>query len=128
LTALINRGWKAQLAVVGAADFPDAKTAGSVLLPKSTFRLSFRLPPTKKIEDAKKVLHHYLTTNVPYGATVKLEFPSAANGWSAPAYSPYLSNIIDSSVNDIFKRPKLSISEGGTIPLMGLFSDLFPKA
>jgi len=39
-----------------------------------------------------------------------------------------LNEIIDSSVNDIFKRPKLTISEGGSIPLLGLFSDLFPKA
>jgi hypothetical protein len=39
-----------------------------------------------------------------------------------------LKNIIDSSVQEVFKKPKMCIGEGGSIPLMGLFSDLFPKA
>jgi acetylornithine deacetylase/succinyl-diaminopimelate desuccinylase-like protein len=56
MTAFINRGWKAQLAVVGASDIPDAKTAGSVLRPRTTLKLSLRLPPTKSVEEAKKSL------------------------------------------------------------------------
>jgi hypothetical protein len=49
LTALLNRGWYPTLSVVGASDFPEAKTAGSVLRPKSTFKISLRLPPTLNI-------------------------------------------------------------------------------
>ena len=128
LTALINRGWKAQLAVVGAADLPDAKTAGSVLRPRTTLKLSFRLPPTKPVEEAKKIIEKVLTTNVPYGATAKIDFPAAAKGWSAPVYSTFLRDIIDSSVDAVFKKPKLAIAEGGSIPLMGLFSEMFPEA
>lgn len=46
LKALLNRGWGAKLCVTGAADFPDVSVAGNVMRPKSTFKLSIRLPPT----------------------------------------------------------------------------------
>lgn len=128
LQALINRGWKAQLAIVGAADIPESKTAGNVLRPKSTLKLSVRLPPTKAIEEAKKTLTEILTTNIPYNATATLTFGAAASGWSAPVYSPFLNDIIDSSVEDTFKKPKFAIAEGGSIPLIGLFSQMYPNA
>lgn len=128
LAILINNGWKAQLATVGASGFTEAKEAGSVMRPRSTFRLSIRLPPTKSVEEAKVTLREILTTDVPYGAKATLEFSAAVNGWSAPAYSAVLSEVIDASVMEVFGRPKNALAEGGTIPLMGLFQELFPKA
>jgi len=95
MTGLINRAWKATLSVIGAADLPDAKTAGSVLRPRTTLKLSIRLPPTKSVEESKKSLEHLLTKNIPYGATATLDINAAAKGWSAPTYSTFLKNIID---------------------------------
>lgn len=128
LTALINRGWKAQLSVIGAADFPDAKIAGSVLRPKSTLKLSLRLPPTLTAESAKKSLEEVLTKDIPYGAKVHLDIVAGAKGWNAPTYSKFLGDAIDSASQQVFKKRKMCIAEGGTIPLMGLFSEMFPKA
>jgi len=95
MTGIINRTWKATLSVVGAADIPDAKIAGSVLRPRTTLKLSLRLPPTKNIEEAKKTLEHHLKKNIPYGATATLDINAAAKGWSAPTYSTFLKNVID---------------------------------
>lgn len=33
LTSIIARGWKAQIAVIGASGLPESSTAGSVMLP-----------------------------------------------------------------------------------------------
>ena len=33
LSSLIMRGWKAQLAVIGAGGLPECKSAGNVMLP-----------------------------------------------------------------------------------------------
>jgi acetylornithine deacetylase/succinyl-diaminopimelate desuccinylase-like protein len=128
LNALINRGWKAQLAVVGAADLPEAKTAGNVLRPKTTLKLSMRLPPTLSADEAKKALEKHLTKDIPYGAHATLDVNAVAKGWNAPTYSKFLEQAIDESAQKIFGKGKLCIAEGGTIPLMGLFSEMFPKA
>lgn len=42
---IINRGLRPTLSVVGATGFPEAATAGNVLRPYSTVKLSIRLPP-----------------------------------------------------------------------------------
>lgn len=55
-TSVVNRGWRAQMEVVGADGFPKAEGAGNVMRPSSTFKISIRLPPTKDVEEAKKVL------------------------------------------------------------------------
>lgn len=70
-TSLVNRGWKAQLEVVGAAGFPPAEGAGNVMRPSSTFKISIRLPPTKNEQEAKKALEELLTKNPPYNAKVR---------------------------------------------------------
>lgn len=41
------RGWRAQLAVIGAGGLPDCKGSGNVMLPYNEFRVSIRIPPTK---------------------------------------------------------------------------------
>ena len=33
LTSIITRGWKAQMAIIGASGLPDCSAAGNVLLP-----------------------------------------------------------------------------------------------
>jgi len=43
---LINSTWRATLAVTGADGLPAVRSAGNVLLPELTLKLSLRLPPT----------------------------------------------------------------------------------
>ena len=43
---ILNRTWRPALAVTGAAGFPSIDSAGNVLRPKTTFKLSMRIPPT----------------------------------------------------------------------------------
>jgi hypothetical protein len=52
----INRAWKAQLAVLGADNIPKANVAGNVLRPKTTIRISIRLPPTLPAARAEETL------------------------------------------------------------------------
>ncbi len=43
---VLNRTWRPQLAVTGMDGLPEPENAGNVLLPYTTAKLSFRLPPT----------------------------------------------------------------------------------
>jgi len=49
-------------------------------------------------------------------------------GWNAPSYSQYLQNAINEASNYFYKKPYFAMAEGGTIPLLGMFSKAFPKA
>lgn len=51
-----------------------------------------------------------------------------ASGWNAPGYSPYLEKAITEASHTIYKQVPMSMGEGGSIPLMGMFSKAFPKA
>ena len=44
--AILNRTWRPALAVTGAAHLPRIADAGNVLRPKTSLKLSMRLPPT----------------------------------------------------------------------------------
>lgn len=61
LTSIIARGWKAQLAVIGASGLPDSSSAGNVMLPYNEVRVSIRIPPTKNPKEAEKSFIKLLT-------------------------------------------------------------------
>ena len=44
--AILNRSWRPALSVTGAGGFPTIDSAGNVLRPKTSLKLSLRLPPT----------------------------------------------------------------------------------
>jgi hypothetical protein len=82
----------ANLSITGAADLPAPPSAGNVLRPQTTLKLSLRLPPTFLPEDAVRVVEEKLTKNVPYGAEVALNVVSKGVGWNCPPNKPWLEN------------------------------------
>lgn len=46
LDLVLGRTWKPQLTVTGLSGLPQAETAGNVLLPEVSVKLSLRIPPT----------------------------------------------------------------------------------
>lgn len=51
LELILNRAWRPQLVVTGITGLSPVKSAGNVMIPECSMRLSLRLPPTY---DAKK--------------------------------------------------------------------------
>ncbi|RMG46503.1 MAG: M20/M25/M40 family metallo-hydrolase [Acidobacteria bacterium] len=125
---LLNRTWRPQLAVVGAAGLPPLEEAGNVLRPETTVRVSLRLPPTLDPDGALAALRRLLETDPPYGAKVSLRNPSAAPGWNAPAFEPWLARSLEEASQTYYGKPACFIGEGGSIPLMGLLQEKFPRA
>ena len=85
----LNRWWRAQLSIVGAAGLPAVSDSGNVLRPYTTLVLSLRIPPTLPKEDAVRIVTETLTKDPPYGARVTLDFKKAGSGWSAPDVAPW---------------------------------------
>ncbi len=126
--ALLNRTWKPTLSVTGADGFPDLKDAGNVLRPYTAFKLSLRLPPLVDAGQAVQELKALLEDNAPYQARVTFEGGGGATGWNAPATVPWFETALNAASQAQFGAPCGYIGQGGTIPLMNMLSQGFPKA
>ena len=89
---ILNRTWRAALAVTGADGLPSIESAGNVQRPRTALKLSLRLPPLVDAETAAKALQATLENDPPYSANVKYEYDAAATGWNAPASVPWLTS------------------------------------
>jgi acetylornithine deacetylase/succinyl-diaminopimelate desuccinylase-like protein len=124
---ILNRTWRPQLAVTGAAGLPDLR-GGNVLRPGTAVRVSVRVPPGVNAERAKERLARLLTESPPYGADVRFERAEGNDGWNAPALAPWLEAALRESSSSYFGAPAAYMGEGGTIPFMGMLGERFPDA
>src|SRR5579883_1971259 len=124
---LINSTWKAMLAVTGADGMPATVSAGNVLLPSLTLKLSLRLPPTCDPTRAARAVKEALEHNPPYGAQVRFESEGGASGWNAPALARWLEESITSASRRVYGRDAVHVGCGGTIPFMGMLGERFPR-
>lgn len=128
LTELVlNRTWRPQLAVTGMDGLPQPANAGNVLLPYTTAKLSFRLPPNLDAVKATALIKETLEAAPPYGAEVEFEAEEGAAGWNAPALSPWLEKSIAAASREAFGAPPAYMGEGGSIPFMGMLGEKFPS-
>ena len=128
LQALLARTWLPTLSVTGADGLPELKNAGNVLRPYTAFKLSLRLPPLIDAATAVAELKTLLEDNAPYQAKVTFEGATGATGWNAPGTAPWFEQALNKASNDYFGAPCGHIGQGGTIPLMNMLSQGFPKA
>ena len=126
--ALLRRTWRPTLSVTGADGFPALASAGNVLRPYSAFKLSLRLPPLVDAGLAVLQLKTLLEDNAPYQAKVTFEPEGAATGWNAPATTPWFEQALQAASQAHYGAPCATIGQGGTIPLMGMLSQGFPRA
>ncbi len=125
---VLNRTWRPALSVVGADGLPPPTSAGNVLLPCISLKLSLRLPPTLDADKASAFLKRVLEKDSPYGAEVTFKLQEANAGWNAPQMSPWLARCLDDGSREFFGAPPGYMGEGGTIPFMGMLSEKFPAA
>lgn len=125
---VLNRTWRPALSVTGVDGMPPLSSAGNVLRPHTSVKLSLRLPPTLDGRTAGEALKAALTRDPPNGAQVSLDLEKASTGWNAPAQSPWLTRAIDDASRAAFGAPAMYMGEGGTIPFMGMLGEKFPGA
>ena len=128
LERILNRTWRSTLSITGVEGIPPLSSAGNVLRPKTTFKLSVRVPPTANPEKAAAKLKQLLEKNPPYGAKVTFSGEKSSAGWNAPKLAPWLERSVDSASRAFFGKPACYMGEGGTIPFMEMLGRKFPLA
>ena len=128
LELALNRWYRPQLAVIGAAGLPGLSEAGNVLRPSTTLCLSIRLPPTVDTEVAASAIKDALTADVPHGAQASFTLRKSGAGWAAPQQAPWLQTACEKASATVFGKPPVMIGEGGSIPFMGMLGKMYPYA
>ncbi|WP_455211997.1 M20/M25/M40 family metallo-hydrolase [Kaarinaea lacus] len=125
---LLNNTWKPTLCVVGQDGMPTVKKAGNVLRAYTTLKLAFRLPPNLDYALAQRVIQSVLTTDPPYGATVRVEFDQGGNGWDAPALASWLEQANGEASRAFYGNDAQYFGLGASIPFMAMLGDQYPDA
>jgi acetylornithine deacetylase/succinyl-diaminopimelate desuccinylase-like protein len=125
---LRNRTWFPSLAITGAAGLPDLNSAGNVLRPYTSLKLSIRVPPTCDAARATQDVKRVLEADPPYGARVEFEAEKASQGWNAPALAGWLEQSLDRASRATFGKAAAYLGEGGSIPFMAMLGERFPEA
>ncbi|HVF65060.1 MAG TPA: M20 family metallopeptidase [Casimicrobiaceae bacterium] len=126
--ALLNRTWRPALSVVGADGLPSIATAGNVLRPRTSLKLSLRLPPTVEGETATAAMKKVLEAEVPHRTKVTFTADQGATGWNAPPTAAWLDQAMQAASQRFYAKPAAAMGEGGTIPFMGMLGRQFPDA
>ncbi|WP_428261969.1 M20 family metallopeptidase [Haliangium sp.] len=125
---VLNRTWRPTLSITGVDGLPSLQSAGNVLRPFTSLRLSMRLPPTLDSAPAATFVKDLLEKDPPYGAKVSFLDVENANGWNAPPVSPWLEDAMHQASQAHFGRDAAFMGEGGSIPFMGMLGEAFPEA
>jgi acetylornithine deacetylase/succinyl-diaminopimelate desuccinylase-like protein len=125
---LLNRTWRPQLGITGAAGLPPLDTAGNVLRSHTALRLSLRVPPLVDTTAAALKLKLLFETDPPYGAKVSYDADEPADGWDAPATAPWLESALRRGSEAFFGQPPCYTGEGGTLPLLTMLGERFRDA
>ncbi len=125
---LLKRTWRPALEIIGADGLPPTASAGNVLCPQLTAKLSLRLPPAVAADAASASLKTLMESDPPYGARVQFEPDWAATGWDAPPLASWLEHALAQASLNYFGQPAVYMGEGGTIPFMAMLGERFPQA
>src|SRR5512134_647568 len=127
--ALLNNTWRPALAVTGVDGMPALADAGNVLRPKTSVKLSLRLPPTADAGRAIERVRETLEADPPYGARVTFSTAERpGTGWNAPATADWLLDAVKRASMVHFGAPAMFSGLGGSIPFMQMLGERFPEA
>jgi cysteinylglycine-S-conjugate dipeptidase len=108
-------------------DSPPVVGSAAAIPPRARARLNLRIPPGVKPAAAEAALKDHLVDAAPWGVRVTVETEATGSPFLAhtdgPAYTA-----IASAMEEAFRRPMVSLGQGGSIPLCNVFAETYPDA
>ncbi|MGE3855876.1 MAG: dipeptidase [Dehalococcoidia bacterium] len=121
------RLWARPAVSILAIDAPRVSEAINQVIPTARAKVSLRVPPGQDPTDALDALVAHLEAAVPWGAQVTVTRGSGAPGFAlterGAAYAAFADGMADA-----WGTPPAEIGVGGTIPLISLLAERFPRA
>ena len=124
---ILDRIWnKPSITVIGI-DVPSVALSSNTMLPSVSSKISMRIAPGQKPEDALEALRNHLEKHVPFGAQlhfgeIELGKPFAVDdsGWA--------SELARVSLKAAWDETAVDIGVGGSIPFIADLIEVFPGA
>jgi acetylornithine deacetylase/succinyl-diaminopimelate desuccinylase-like protein len=125
--AIISRIWNQPSITITGIDAPSVKDASNTLVPSVRVRLSARVAPGQRAEDAYDAIMTHLHANAPFGAQLEVDgldlgqpFLVDASGWAVADAKAVL--------EEAFGNPTVEMGVGGSIPFIAELAERFPNA
>jgi len=125
--SILDRIWTKPAITVIGIDGQTVALSSNTLLPSVQSKISMRIAPGQKPEDALELLRNHLEANLPFGARLKYgevelgqPFETTSLGWAKPAMQRALSVA--------YEKEAVDIGIGGSIPFIADLTELFPNA
>jgi acetylornithine deacetylase/succinyl-diaminopimelate desuccinylase-like protein len=125
--AIISRIWNQPSITITGIDAPSVKDASNTLVPSVRVRLSARVAPGQRAEDAYDAIMTHLRANAPFGAQLETDgldlgqpFLVDASGWAVADAKAVL--------EEAFGNPTVEMGVGGSIPFIAELAERFPNA
>ena len=123
---LLQHNWGEPAVTIIGIDAPTVALSSNTAQPQITARVSLRIAPGERPEDALELLRKHLLDNAPFGAHV--EFGHTEKGPGYLAKFGWASQIAHQSFSAFWPNPSVNIGIGGSIPFIATFTELFPDA
>ena len=122
----LNGNWKPSLTVTGISGLPQISSAGSILRPSTTVRVSIRTPPNFDVKKGQEIVKKF-KENPPFNSSVTIEERQYVSGWHkqpGDAFKKILSNVS----TKYFEKDWNQWGVGGSIPFVQTLTQMFPNA
>ena len=124
---IVSRIWNQPSITVTGIDAPSVKDASNTLIPSVRVRVSARVAPGQRAEDAYDAIMQHLRAHAPFGAQLEVDgldlgqpFLVDTSGWAVADAKAVL--------EEAFGNPTVEMGVGGSIPFIAELAERFPNA
>lgn len=124
---VLSRLWDQPAITITGIDAPTVVNASNTLTPSVTVKVSARIAPGQKADDAFRALEHHLHSHAPFGAHLEISDVDRGNpflvdttGWAVA--------IAKDAMHQAWGAEPLETGIGGTIPFISDLVEVFPQA
>jgi len=125
--AIISRIWNQPSITVTGIDAPSVREASNTLVPSVRVRVSARVAPGQRAEEAYEALIAHLNAHAPFGAQLEVDgldlgqpFLVDTSGWAVADAKDVLA--------EAFGHETVEMGVGGSIPFIAELAERFPRA
>lgn len=125
--SIASRLWTKPSATVIGFDAHPVEGSFNVISPETTFRLSLRIAPGQRPEEAQAALVDFLKAHAPFGAEVSVDAGDGGMGWAMDPNAVATKDALE-AMEEAFGVAPINKGEGGSIPFIPELQRIFPEA
>lgn len=124
---LTTRLWGKPTVTVTGMNLPSVAEASNTLIPEVSARISVRVAPGQRAEDAWNAVRTHLEANAPWGAELNFSEVDLGEPFLVNADGPYVAQMKQALADGWGVEPA-EIGIGGSIPFIASLAEQFPSA